>query len=254
MIDCHTHLDLYPDALLLLPVVAERNAFTLAVTTSPRAWQATSALFQAFARIEVAVGLHPEIAAAKVGELQLLIDAVSATRFVGEVGLDGTSRFRHSLSLQESIFSNVLAECERQGGRILSIHSRGAATRVLDLLERHLQAGKAILHWFTGTAAELQRAQALGCWFSVGPAALVSQSGRTAAAKLPMERVLPESDGPFAVMDGKPVMPWEAIAVADVLAPLWGGTRASAILQMKVNLTTLLDHEDAPRESPSATP
>jgi TatD DNase family protein len=254
MIDCHTHLDLYPDALHLLPVVAGRNTFTLAVTTSPRAWKATSALFRGFDRVEVAVGLHPEIAAAKAGELQLLLDAVSAVRFVGEIGLDGTSRFRQSLRLQESVFSNVLTECEHQGGRILSIHSRGAATRTLGLLERHSQAGKAILHWFTGTTAEIQRAQALGCWFSVGPAALTTQAGRTAASKLPMERVLPESDGPFAVINGRPVMPWEAIDIADVLAPLWGGTRAGAILQMKANLCTLLGHEDAPRESPNTTP
>ena len=61
MIDFHCHLDLYPDALKLLPETARRNEFTLVVTTSPRAWLATSRVFAGYDNIKVALGMHPEI-------------------------------------------------------------------------------------------------------------------------------------------------------------------------------------------------
>ncbi|MBU1931958.1 TatD family hydrolase, partial [Patescibacteria group bacterium] len=137
MIDFHCHLDLYPDALTLLPTVAERNVFTLVVTTSPRAWQATSRVFAGYDNIKVAVGLHPEVVAKKATERALLVSYISMARFVGEVGLDGSRRHQETMPLQVSILSEVLTECERVGGKILSIHSRNAASRVLDLVEQH---------------------------------------------------------------------------------------------------------------------
>lgn len=54
------------------------------------------------------------------------------------------------------------------GGRILSIHSRRAASEVLDRLAAVPDAGTPILHWFSGTQRQLDRAIDLGCWFSVG--------------------------------------------------------------------------------------
>ena len=61
MIDFHCHLDLYENSIKMLPVVADKNIFTLVVTTSPRAWQLTSQLFVGYENIHVAIGLHPEI-------------------------------------------------------------------------------------------------------------------------------------------------------------------------------------------------
>lgn len=241
MIDFHSHLDLYPDALTLLPTVAARNIFTLVVTTSPRAWQATSRVFGGYDNIKVAVGLHPEIVHIKASERALLISSISKAQFVGEVGLDGSLRFQESLSLQKSIFANVLAECERQGGRVLSIHSRNAATRVLDLIEQHSRVGTPVLHWFSGTVQEARRAVALGCWFSVGPAMLTGAKGRAILGALPMDRVLPETDGPFATHRSAPLMPWEAIDIVDKLAPLWGTSKQDTCLQMKCNLSALLN-------------
>ena len=242
MIDFHSHLDLFPDALKLLPTVAARNIFTLVVTTSPRAWQATSRVFGDYDNIKVAVGLHPEIVHRKADERALLISSISKAKFVGEVGLDGSRRFQESLSLQESIFTNVLAECERQGGRILSIHSRNAATRVLDLIEQHSRVGTPVLHWFSGTVQEARRAVALGCWFSVGPAMLTGAKGRAILGELPMGRVLPETDGPFATRRSAPLMPWEAIDIVDKLAPLWETSKQDTCLQIKRNLSALLNN------------
>ncbi len=222
MIDFHCHLDLYPDALKLLPEVERRNEFTLAVTTSPRAFVATSRVFSGRPRIHVALGLHPEVAEAKQGEQQQLVELVPNARFVGEIGLDGSPRFRHSLALQERIFRAAVSACQNNGGRVMSIHSRGAETRVLDVLEAHPGAGTPVLHWFSGSQLELKRAAALGCWFSVGPAMLAGEKGRKLLSLMPFDRVLPETDGPFARQNGKPLMPWEASSVDAELAKVSG--------------------------------
>lgn len=239
MIDFHCHLDLYPDALALLPQVNARNVFTLVVTTSPRAFLATSRVFAGHPRIHVGLGLHPEVAVAKAGEIDQLVALVSRAPIVGEIGLDGSPRFRATLPTQRRVFSCVVAECEAQGGRVMSIHSRGAESEVLDVLEKHPRAGVAVLHWFSGTQRELQRAIELGAWFSVGPAMLRGLKGRELAARMPSGRVLPETDGPFAQEAGRPLMPWEAWNVCPTLAAAWGRTADEVREGMLANLRRL---------------
>lgn len=238
MIDFHCHLDLYPDALQLLDEVARRNEFTLAVTTSPRAFMATSRVFAGRPTVHVGLGLHPEVAEAKSGEEQLLVQLVASARFVGEIGLDGSPRFKHSLPLQVRIFTSAVAECQRQGGRVMSIHSRGAEARVLDILEAHPGAGTPVLHWFSGSRVELQRAIELGCWFSVGPAMLAGAKGRTHLREMPLNRVLPETDGPFAQRRGAALMPWEASDIASHLEALPDASTAAETF--RANLKNLL--------------
>lgn len=240
MIDFHCHLDLYQNALTLLPIVAARNIFTLVVTTSPRAWEKTSQIFAGYDNILVAVGLHPEIAAKKANEQSLLISSISKSRFIGEVGLDGSYKYHETMPLQESIFNKVLIECEKAGGKIISIHSRNAASKVLDLVEKNCKDSTPVLHWFSGTTQEARRAVALGCWFSVGPAMLSGAKGRALLQELPLEKILPETDGPFAKYHAVPLMPWEAIGISDTLASIWGNTKDNIKAQMQQNLMTLI--------------
>lgn len=238
MIDFHCHLDLYPNARKLVVEVARRNEFTLAVTTSPRAFIATSRVFSAEANVHVGLGLHPEVAEAKQAEEGLLVQLIASARFVGEIGLDGSPRFRRSLPQQQRIFTSAVAECQRQGGRAMSIHSRGAETQVLDILEAHPRAGTPVLHWFSGSGAELQRAIRIGCWFSVGPAMLAGAKGRGHLREMPMDRVLPETDGPFGKRHGVTLMPWEASDIAEHLDPLL--SIATAHERFRSNLHSLL--------------
>jgi TatD DNase family protein len=240
VIDFHCHLDHYPGALKLLPQVAERNSFTLVVTTSPRAWQATSRVFSGYDNIAVALGMHPEIVARKSNEREMLISSISQARFIGEVGIDGSSQHRGSALMQEAVFRDVLLECERVGGRVLSIHSRNAAGRVLDLIHRHCNSSTPVLHWFSGTHGEAKRAVALGCWFSVGPAMLAGAKGRRLLREIPMDRILPETDGPFARKGDRPLLPWEAIEIVGEVACLWQREREDVVQQMRQNLSTVL--------------
>ena len=240
MIDLHSHLDLYPDGLVLAREVNRRNEFTLVVTTSPRAYQATSRVFGGLRNIHVALGLHPEVAESKFSELGELVAGIKGARFVGEVGLDASPRFRKSMELQERVFRAVLAECRLQGGRVISIHSRGAALRVIGALATAGDVGSPLLHWFSGGIGELRTASRLGCWFSVGPAMLAGEKGRFLLGHMPLDRVLPETDGPFTEVNGVTLKPWDAWAVCSTLAELWGMPHKAVEQQLRNNLKRLL--------------
>ncbi|WP_321813191.1 MULTISPECIES: Qat anti-phage system TatD family nuclease QatD [unclassified Paraburkholderia] len=240
MIDFHSHLDLYPDGLKLAQEVNRRNEFTLVVTTSPRAYRATSRVFLGLKNIKVGIGLHPEVAVAKQRELDDLIGGISLARFVGEIGMDGSTRFRDSLSVQEPIFQAALAECGRWQGRVMSIHSRGAERRVVELLATTKHAGVPVLHWFSGGFAELETAVRIGCWFSVGPAMLKGAKGRALVARMPSTRVLPETDGPFTSVGGMQLQPWDAWSVRAPLAAIWGMPLNEVGEQLRQNLGQLL--------------
>jgi TatD DNase family protein len=220
-IDMHCHLDLYPDPKLVLEEVGRRKVYVLSVTTTPTAWHGTNALAAGNARVKTALGLHPQLAHERKHELTLFDKLLSDTRYVGEIGLDGSPEYKPHWRDQTKVFDHVLAACARVGGRILTIHSRAAATEVLDALERRSNAGTPILHWFSGSKSELRRAIEMKCWFSVGSAMLKSKNGRELVASMPRERVLTETDGPFGEYAGKALQPADTRYAVDMLSKLW---------------------------------
>ncbi|MDY0324804.1 MAG: Qat anti-phage system TatD family nuclease QatD [Candidatus Cloacimonadaceae bacterium] len=240
MIDLHTHLDLYPNAIDILARVNKENHFTLAVTTSPRAWLATSQVFKGHENIKVALGLHPEVADQKFNELDLLLSSIHKADFIGEVGIDGSSRYLKTFEKQELIFDSTIRECEKAGGRIISIHSRGAASKILSIIRKYPSCGTPILHWFSGSITELKEAIEMRCYFSVNSLMLKSKKGRDLASRIPSEMVLPESDGPFATLNGKPIMPWEAMDVCFVLSDIWNVSLQEAKVKVMENFDALL--------------
>lgn len=239
MIDLHCHLDLYQDPRQVVHGCVARRMYVLSVTTTPSAWDGTVALATGAGRIRTALGLHPQLAHERRSELPLFDRLLPQTRYVGEIGLDGAPDFRSHWKAQLAVFDHVLESCARVGGRILSIHSRRASGAVLDRLEAQPSAGVPVLHWFTGSQRDLDRAISLGCWFSVGPAMLRGNKGCALAASMPKDRIVTESDGPFAQLDGAPVMPWHVDAALASLVNLWSVTLEEASQIIHSNLRTL---------------
>ena len=79
------------------------------------------------------------------------------------------------------------------------------------------------------------------CYFSVNALMLKSKKGRDLASRIPSELVLPESDGPFATLNGKPIMPWEAIDVCFVLSDIWNVSRNEAEQMILNNCKKIID-------------
>ncbi|MXS77896.1 TatD family deoxyribonuclease [Nitrosomonas sp. JL21] len=213
LIDFHCHLDLFSDPHRVAQEATRRGIYVLSVTTTPSAFLGTKALAPPNSRIRTALGLHPEIAVARENELSLFEKLLPSTAYVGEVGLDGSRQHRDTLDRQGAILTTILSLCAAAGGKTISLHSRGAVKPLLDIIEYEPLAGRPILHWFLGTEKEISRAVEMGCWFSVGPAMLRSETGRKVAKKIPLDRVLPETDGPLAKINQKKLFPWDAIGV-----------------------------------------
>ena len=243
MIDFHCHLDLYPDPNEVTQECVNRRIYVLSVTTTPSAWQGTSGLATNAPRIRTGLGLHPQLAHQRRVELDLFERLISETRYVGEVGLDGTNRFKPYWLDQVAVFSRILEVCRAVGGRIMSIHSRRAASSVLDFLESNREAGIPVLHWFSGTSIELERAIRLGCWFSVGPAMLASKKGRNLTGMMPRDRLLTESDGPFARVNGRSALPWDSNRVVVWLARTWDEPVEVVERRIRDNLRNLTDKD-----------
>lgn len=181
--------------------------YVLSVTTTPSAFVGTSALAPDGGRIRTALGLHPELAASRRHELRLFHELLPTVEYVGEVGLDGSPPHRETLATQAEVLHEILDACAAAGGRILSLHSRGAAEMLLDMLEFEPLAGTFVLHWFSAKPAVIERAAELGCWFSAGPGMMASKSGRDAVDAMPLDRLLPETDGPFGMAEGVSLAP-----------------------------------------------
>lgn len=241
MIDLHCHLDLYKDPISLLPEVKRRCKYVLAVTTSPRAWEKTKQVFAGVDCIQVALGLHPEILSSKMNEIDMLLSNICHCKYIGEVGIDGSEQYKSTFQMQKNLFREVALTAEKCGGRIISIHSRNAAKDVLDIIENDMTTSLPVLHWFSGTIKELERANALGCWFSVSPAMLSGRKGKSLVSMMPLSKILPETDAPFTEKRGVPYMPWEACEIIDTLKDIFSLNSDQIKNEMLSNLSRFID-------------
>lgn len=157
--------------------------------------------------ILVGLGAHPwYISDERVTQkdIELLLELMEQTSYLGEIGLDFSSRYCVD-GLQELQVKAFTKICERAAElsrnnqpRVLSMHTVRSADTVLDILEQTgaAQACIPIIHWFSGNSDELQRAIKLGCWFSVGEMSLKTKRGREYAKVYPKEKLLTETDLP----------------------------------------------------------
>ena len=220
LVDFHCHLDLFPDHADLFQACDRDEIFTLAVTTTPRAWAENQRLASQTKYVRAALGLHPQLVRERAGELDIWRELLPGTRYVGEVGLDAGPRFYSSFEQQKGVFKTILSDCSGQGGKILTVHSVRAAKIVLDMIEVHLprSRGAVVLHWFTGTKSEAARAVDLGCYFSINREMLRNDRHRSMVSSLPIDRLLTETDGPFAKVDGRDVRPTDVARTLGELA------------------------------------
>lgn len=243
LVDFHCHLDLYPDHAAAVREADAAGVFTLAVTTTPRAWPRNQELASRTKHVRAALGLHPQLVAECEGEIELWELYLPEARYVGEVGLDAGPRFFKSFDAQKRVFKRVLQCCAQAGGKIVTVHSIRAVKAVLDLVEEHLppERGKIVLHWFTGTKSEAKRALELGCYFSVNAGMLNNDRHAAMLQAIPLDRMLTETDGPFTRTHDRPSRPGDVADVVEVLARLHGFPAENLADHFRGNLRSLLN-------------
>jgi TatD DNase family protein len=149
-----------------------------------------------------AAGIHPnDVAEAEPGEWERIVRLAESGRVaaIGETGLDWY-RTTAPPDLQRDFFDRHLRLAQRLSLPVV-IHTRESIRDVLDAVRAAVARGPlaAVLHAFTGTAAEAAEAIDLGC--HLGFAGMVtfrsSASLREVATGVPLDRLLVETDSPF---------------------------------------------------------
>lgn len=234
----HCHLDLYANYQEIIKRCDNEGIFVLSVTTTPKAWQGTEKIAKGCNRIRTALGFHPELAHLRKNELPLFEPLINKTRYIGEIGLDGSSHLKPYINDQLLVFRHILKLSHKNPGKILSIHSRASTKAVLNEL-KDIDAIP-ILHWFSGNKTELLEAIDMGCWFSVNPSMLSTKRGIEIVSLIPKNRILTETDGPFTQINGKELYPWDVDKAEKILSRLWSINQNEVKLFILENLKSLV--------------
>jgi TatD DNase family protein len=81
-----------------------------------------------------------------------------------------------------------------------------------------------ILHWFSDAVTLALQAAEQGCYFSINHRMLCSRSGADVIRVLPADRLLTETDAPFADSADRVSEPRDVMITADQLAEVRGVT------------------------------
>lgn len=239
LIDFHCHLDLYDNPQAVVTACGKLN-YILSVTTTPKAWFGTKKLAENHKRIQTALGLHPQIAHERYEELDLYDLLINETKYIGEIGLDGSTSLKPHQNIQSKVFKHILQKANNSSAKILTIHSLNAVEATLEALDNYFHNGIPVLHWYTGKENDLRKAINRGCWFSINQRMLSSDRGRLLVNQIPRNRILTETDGPFIISKSRPIQPAEVMPVIIRLSEIWKEPQEVVIAQIFENLKNLL--------------
>ena len=238
MLDTHCHIDLYPNPLSVAREVERRRILTIAVTNLPSHFEMGRPHLQGFRQIRQALGLHPLMANHHKKERECFRKMLSMTSYIGEVGLDFSREGQDTKDVQLQSLRFIFNQIKDRP-RFVSLHSRSAERAVLELLEE-FGVQRAVFHWYSGSLANLDHAVQSGHYFSVNPAMTRSKKGRKIIDRIPLDRVLTESDGPYVQLRNQPARPQDIKGVLDVLCAIWGTTYQEAEAQVMSNFMRLI--------------
>ena len=223
-----------------------RRVFTIAVTNAPSVFAATQALVEGSTYVRAALGLHPELVSSHGAEVSQFLLALDHTRFIGEIGLDYVTIDRDVRAKQRDVLRQVLERCALAGDKIITLHSRRAATDVIDAVGAGFP-GHAILHWYSGSLQDLKKAANYGFYFSVNPRMMLSESSMRLIDAMPRTHLLLETDGPFVKIGNRPAEPHDTRVVVDRLAVRWRLPMEELASLLFQNFRRLLDSASAAR-------
>jgi len=239
LIDTHCHISEYPDPVSVIRAAETTNISIVAVTEDPDGYRRLRTRLGRRSNVEVALGLHPLRAASFTpNHLARFFRLVPECRWIGEVGLDFSQVGLSTKRQQLSVFDVVLTAAQ-PGRHPLTVHSRGAEKEVIGrLVDAKLPA---ILHWYTGPLGPINDALAAGLYFSINAAMTRSKKFRSLMSVIPCDRILLETDGPYAKSGGQPTRPHKLGEVTNSLATIWNVTPDAATAMILKNQNSLLE-------------
>lgn len=202
LIDSHCHLDYFEDADA---VVARARAAgvgrLLTIGTTMAKFDAVKAIAERHDDVACSVGIHPHEAASESADMARLMDAASHAKVVGigETGLD----YFYDKSPRGDQARNFRAHiaAARKSELPLIVHTRDADDDTAAILSEEMGQGafRGVLHCFTSSQALAEAALALG--FSISLSGIVTFKNaeplREVARRIPLDRLLVETDAPY---------------------------------------------------------
>ena len=234
LIDSHCHLN-YKGLVEDQANVLDRSRaagvdLMLNIATRESEWDAVLDTAVRESDVWATVGIHPHEADEHPHvDTAKLVERAAHPRVVGigETGLD--YYYDHSdRERQQKSFRSHIAAC-RETGLPLIVHTRDAEEDTIRILREEMEQGaySGVIHCFTASGAFADAAMALGFYISIS-GIVTFKSARDlqeTAARLPLDRLLVETDSPFLAPvphRGKPCEPAYVADTARFLASLRG--------------------------------
>lgn len=205
LIDSHCHLDYAPMSDDLAATLARAHAAGVEqcvhIGCSPETMGPAVELARAHAQVFASVGIHPHEARHLDDELLAKIEQLAGADKVvaiGETGLD----YHYDFSPREAQHASFARQVElaKRIDLPLVLHIRDAHADAWTLLAKHPpRDNPGVVHCFTGTAAEAERWLELGWHISFSGIATFKTAAelRRAAALVPNDRIMLETDAPY---------------------------------------------------------
>ena len=229
--DSHCHLN--------YPGIAEQQGEVLAraraagvtamlnIATREREWDDVLAVAEAEPDVWASVGIHPHEADQHPHvDTARLVERARHPRVVGigESGLD--YHYDHSdRGRQQASFRAHIAAA-REAGLPIVVHTRDAEDDTAAIIGAEMEQGRyaGVIHCFTGTGNFADQALALGFYISISGIVTFRNARdlQETAARLPLDRLLVETDAPFLAPVPHRGKPGEPAFVADTVRFLAG--------------------------------
>jgi TatD DNase family protein len=201
MIDSHTHLHVckQDDGDLVAAAAAAGVTRMLNVGTTGATCREALEAAERFEQVFAAIGRHPNEATgfddADLAELEALAQHPRCVA-IGETGLDYFRDYAPAEDQHRAFLAQI--ELARATSKPLVIHTRAAEDDTIAALLEHAGGIDVILHCFT-MAARLDECLAQGWWISfAGNVTYASAADiAAAAARVPDDRLLVETDAPY---------------------------------------------------------
>jgi TatD DNase family protein len=238
MIDTHVHIDHFPDPYQIALEAEKAGIKTIAVTVLPSHFEFAYPHIRPMRNVRLALGLHPLYAKKHKEEYPLFEKHIQDTSYIGEVGLDFSRDGIKTKAIQIESFRFVLS-CIRNPSKFISVHSRKAEEEVLQLLDE-CRVSPVVFHWYSGEIELTNDIVSNGHYFSINPAMVKSSKGLDLLLRIPRDRVLTETDGPFLKVGNVPAQPKNVRDVLIGLTKIWDEPLDTVEKQIENNFFSLL--------------
>ncbi len=215
LLDAHTHTDKYTESQMVAVAkqCQEYNIKMLSVSMCISSYRHTVQLSKMYPCVIPSLGIHPWKASKYCDDLSVLDKFLAESKYIGEIGLDKKFlKYAAQYTDQQKVFEYIVAS-KFVDDKFLNLHTSGAEHDVLKILEKYGR-NKFIVHWYAGDLDAMDKYLSMGGYFTIGVEVLFNKHIQEIAKRVPLDRVLVETDNPSSYSwlqghqtgDGMPVL------------------------------------------------